>query len=85
MKKLLLGWALFLISIVAFADCYSIRETDSKNYCLAKTHNQSSYCYNIHDSNIKNDCLALLHHQRSYCYNIRNDDMKNMCLSLVKK
>lgn len=84
MRKLLLGLTLFSISTVAFADCYTIREIDSKNYCLAKTHNQSSYCYNIHNSDIKNYCLAVLHNQRSYCYNIRNNDMKNMCLSLVK-
>ena len=40
--------------------CYSIREADSKNICLAQTKNQKNYCYSIQSSDIKNHCLAIL-------------------------
>ena len=40
--------------------CYSIREADSKNLCLAQIKNQKSYCYSIQSSDIKNQCLAIL-------------------------
>ena len=40
--------------------CYSIREPDSKNLCLAQIKNQKSYCYSIQSNDIKNHCLAIL-------------------------
>lgn len=74
-----------MIASVAHADCYSMKNSDYKNVCLAKTKNQSSYCYSVRDSDIKNNCLAILKKQRSYCFNIRSNDLKNECLALVEK
>jgi hypothetical protein len=72
------------VTCAAHADCYSIKDNDNKNLCLAKTKNQSGYCYSINDHDSKNSCLAQVKQQRNYCYNIRNSDLKNECLALVK-
>jgi hypothetical protein len=64
--------------------CYSIKNSDSKNYCLANAKNQKSYCYSIQESDTKNFCLAKVGHQKSYCYSIRANDPKNQCLALFK-
>lgn len=74
-----------MIASVAHADCYSMKNSDNKNVCLAKAKNQSSYCYSVLDSDIKNNCLAVVKEQRSYCYSIRSNDLKNQCLALVEK
>lgn len=73
-----------IFASAALADCYVIKDSDGKNYCLAKSKNQSSYCYVINNSDMKNNCLAQLKSQRSYCYNIKSNDLKNECLALVK-
>lgn len=64
--------------------CYSIRDADQKNHCLAMAKGQSSYCYSIRDSDFKNVCLAQTKSQKSYCYSIRASDLKNQCLALVR-
>lgn len=64
--------------------CYSIRDADQKNHCLAMAKGQSSYCYSIRDSDLKNVCLAQTKSQKSYCYSIRASDLKNQCLALVR-
>lgn len=64
--------------------CYSIRDSDQKNHCLAMAKGQSSYCYSIRDSDFKNVCLAQTKSQKSYCYSIRANDLKNQCLALVR-
>lgn len=63
------------------SNCYSIHNSDSKNYCLAKAKQQKSYCYSIRESDTKNLCFAQIGHQKSYCYSIRSSDTKNMCLA----
>lgn len=40
--------------------CYQIKNSDDKNYCLAKLKGQRSYCYQIKDSNMKNECLTFI-------------------------
>ena len=82
-KLIVAGMGLIFSSTVQ-ANCYVIKDSDSKNYCLAKVKNQSSYCYVIKDSDLKNNCLAKLKLQRSYCYIIKSNDLKNECLALVK-
>jgi hypothetical protein len=64
--------------------CYSIRDNDEKNYCLAMAKRQDSYCYSIRESDAKNICLAQAKGQKSYCYSVRNSDNKNKCLALVR-
>jgi hypothetical protein len=64
--------------------CYSIKNSDQKNYCLALAKHQHSYCYSIHESDAKNLCLAQIKNQKSYCYSIKSSDSKNQCLALVK-
>jgi len=77
----------FVFSKPSFANssnCYSIQNTDQKNYCLAIANNQKSYCYSIQDNDRKNFCLAQLNNQKSYCYSIRSNDAKNQCLAQVR-
>lgn len=53
----------FLVSKVYAGDpgaCYSIQNSDSRNYCLAKAHNDSSRCYSIQSSEKRSECLAEL-------------------------
>ena len=80
-------WLLFIslfFSLTANANCYSIADQDQRNFCLAKTKQQSSYYYSINESDSKNMCLAQVKNSRSYCYSIRNSDNKNECLALVR-
>jgi len=64
--------------------CYSIKNSDQKNYCLALAKHQDSYCYSIQESDSKNLCLAQVKNQKSYCYSIKVSDSKNQCLAQVK-
>ena len=77
-------WLLLLISLffslTANANCYSIDDQDKRNFCLAKTKQQSSYCYSIRESDSRNMCLAQVKNTRSYCYSIRNSDEKTNAL-----
>jgi hypothetical protein len=64
--------------------CYSIKNSDQKNYCLALAKHKDSYCYSIQESDSKNLCLAQVKNQKSYCYSIKASDSKNQCLAMVK-
>ena len=64
--------------------CYSIKNSDQKNYCLALAKHHDSYCYSIQESDTKNLCLAQIKNQKSYCYSIKASDSKNQCLAVVK-
>jgi hypothetical protein len=64
--------------------CYSIKNSDQRNYCLALAKHQDSYCYSIQESDSKNLCLAQVKNQKSYCYSIKASDSKNQCLAMVK-
>ena len=65
--------------------CYSIKNSDAKNSCLALAKNQDSYCYSIREADSKNLCLAQVKNQKSYCYSIKSSDSKNQCLAFVKQ
>jgi len=71
-------------STASESQCYSIRDNDRKNLCLASVKQQPSYCYSIQESDTKNVCLAQVKGQRSYCYSVRNADLKNQCLAMVR-
>ena len=64
--------------------CYSIRDNDRKNLCLALARRDASACYSIRDSDDKNLCLAQVRGERSTCYSIRDSDQKNQCLAMVR-
>ena len=64
--------------------CYSIRNFDQKNFCLALVKKQDTYCYSIHEPDSKNLCLAQIKNQKSYCYSIKTSDIKNHCLAIQK-
>jgi hypothetical protein len=70
--------------IASEANCYSIKDADLKNYCLASSKNSDSYCFSIHVQDTKNQCLAHVRKQKSYCYSIKDHDTKNLCLSKIK-
>jgi hypothetical protein len=38
--------------------CFSIRDPDRKNVCLAMSSRQNSYCFSVKDADTKNMCLA---------------------------
>ncbi|NBY63753.1 MAG: hypothetical protein EBQ70_06520 [Betaproteobacteria bacterium] len=77
-------WILsFNISFANSSNCYAIKNTDAKNFCLAISQQQASYCYSIRESDDKNMCLAQVKKQKSSCYSIKSSDQKNQCLALV--
>ena len=80
----LLLWLFITPACAAVSDCYSIKDHDRKNLCLATSTNQQSYCYSMRDSDGKNVCLARLTLQKSYCYSIRANDTKSECLALFR-
>jgi hypothetical protein len=77
---------LFLCSAVQGneSNCYSIKNTDQKNYCLAISKAQNSFCYSIHESDLKNTCLGQVSNNKNYCYGIQSSDTKNKCLALAQ-
>lgn len=82
-----IGVALLLTTPKVHANdshCYSIKNFDQKNSCLALAKHQDSYCYSIRESDSKNLCLAQIKNQKSYCYSIKSNETKNQCLALVK-
>ena len=68
----------------AGSDCYSIKDADRKNLCLATSTNQQSYCHAIRDGDGKNMCLARLSRQKSYCYSIKAGDARAECLAFMR-
>ena len=64
--------------------CYSIRNSDQKNFCLALVKKQDTYCYSIREPDSKNLCLAQIKNQKSYCYSIKTSDIKNHCIAILK-
>ncbi len=91
--KIMKVFLLFLISISTVISwnvlanesyCYSIQNSDRKNFCLGVVKRQESYCYSIQDSDTKNMCLAQVKNQSSYCYSISSSDSKNFCLATIK-
>lgn len=63
------------------AQCYSIKDSDLKYYCLAIEKNSASQCYAIKGRDIKNSCLARIKKQKIHCYQIQSTDQKQQCLS----
>lgn len=73
-----------LLPAAGWADssrCYSIKDADKKNDCLASTNSNTSYCYSIKDSDMKSSCLARVGNQQSRCYSIKDQDDKQRCLA----
>ena len=81
MKKIILILALAFIPITAKADCWQIRNEDSRNMCLAKVKEDSNYCWQIRNEDQKKYCLAQIKNDRSYCWQIKLEDLKQECLA----
>lgn len=75
---------LFSISNLALANCYAILDADLKQYCIAKSKNDTNACYSIREADSTNFCLAEIKRDKNYCYSVRNNDKKNLCLGLVR-
>jgi hypothetical protein len=71
-------------AIASESACYSIRDSDRRNMCLAQAKRQDSYCHSIRNSDDRHMCLAVIKKRRSDCYSIRSNDQRNMCLAQVK-
>jgi hypothetical protein len=86
-KKMGFVWLVWILSFnISFANssnCYAIKNTDAKNFCLAISQQQASYCYSIKENDEKNMCLAQVKKHKSSCYSIKSSDQKNQCLALV--
>ena len=80
MRKIFL-FTLFLFPIAVSADCYSISNSDSREYCLGTQKNDSSHCYRISNSDRREYCLAIVNQDKSFCYRIGDSDRKEACLS----
>lgn len=79
--------AIFFPAALVHADasrCYSIKDKDLRQYCLATAQGRKSRCYAIRDKDQKNLCLAQLGSQKSRCYSIQDKDRKNQCLAGFK-
>ena len=50
------------------SDCYSIKDPDQRNQCLAEAQGQPSYCYSIRDPDERARCLAASKSEPSRCY-----------------
>ena len=81
----------FLVAVLlanpVMANCYSIRNSDEKNLCLAETKGVTSYCYSIKAADKKNLCLAKVRKdesRRNWCYAIKDTDARNVCLATTK-
>lgn len=79
-----IAWATGTTALANESACYSIRDADRKNMCLAQAKRQESYCYAIRNADDKHMCLAVVKNRRSDCHSIRSNDQKNMCLAQVK-
>jgi hypothetical protein len=86
-KKMGFVWLVWILSFnISFANssnCYAIKNTDAKNFCLAISQQQASYCYSIRENDEKNMCLAQVKKHKPSCYSIKSSDQKNQCLALV--
>ena len=65
-------------------DCYSIKDQDRKNLCLATSKRQVSYCYAIKNADSKNMCLARVDLKKSHCYSIKDKDSQKECLAMFR-
>lgn len=65
------------------SNCYSVKNSDIKNLCLANSgQGYETSCYGIDDPDLKNLCLAKAFPEyKSSCYSIENEDIKNTCLA----
>jgi hypothetical protein len=87
-------WSVLVLPVLLFtalpaqaageSHCYSIRNADEKNLCLAQVRQKESPCYSIRDADTKAWCLASVSRKRSHCYSIRRQDQKNACLARVR-
>lgn len=66
-----------------FGLCFTIKNKDMRNECLAIKNHNRSYCFAIANEYTKNDCLANADGKNSYCYAINNDNLRFNCLAGV--
>ena len=65
-------------------DCYSIKDQDRKNLCLATSKRQVPYCYAIKNADSKNMCLARVDLKKSNCHSIKDKDSQKECLAMFR-
>lgn len=75
-------------SSVKGSSCYSVKNENLRNACLANAFKQESNCFSIiDDENLRNHCLGVVKGTESNCFSITIDyeDSRNFCLGSVKK
>ena len=85
MKKCLCFLVIYLLPILAHADCWQISNTDRRNFCLGISKKDANYCWQISNNNQRNYCLALVKKDTNYCWQIDDTDSRNECLSFVER
>ena len=50
--------ALIWMPAVVGSECYSIRDADQRNACLAREKGDRGYCFKIQSKDLQKDCLA---------------------------
>lgn len=66
------------------SECYAIKDTDKRAYCLAQVKRDPGNCYRIKDSDSRNQCLAEANGLRHRCYAIKSQDQRKTCLALTR-
>ena len=65
-------------------DCYSIKDQDRRNLCLATSKRQVPYCYAIKNADSKLMCLARVDLKKSNCHSIKGKDSQKECLAMFR-
>jgi len=82
--KFVVGLILMVIPFLVSAgpsDCYRIKNSDQRAYCLAVAQAQKSRCHSIMDRDSRNQCLAEVGRQKSRCHSIKDKDARSACLA----
>ena len=56
------------------SECFSIKDDDQRNACLASAKNDQSYCLKIPANDLREACLAQLKGETYGCFKIQDPD-----------
>lgn len=73
-------------SKVKGGSCYSIKNENMKNACLANALKKENHCFAITNGDSRNLCLGVVRKNEANCFGINSDnkDSQNFCLGSVK-
>lgn len=80
---ILLALTLYSQAFANEANCYSIKDQDRKNHCLALAKDQVSFCLSIKDNDLKSHCQVQVTEDKSYCNGIKDAAFKSKCFEMM--